>query len=93
MYHFRMVGIIKDSDAEELREVLFKNGRLSGDRTLVEELKERASVYESMGKAIAGYSPKGEDYIKDAKAVILLMREVCHHGQIWGMYPQLEKEN
>jgi hypothetical protein len=56
MYHFGMVGIIKDSDNEKLREVRFKNGRLSGERRLVQALKLRARLYESNGEAIAGYN-------------------------------------
>lgn len=87
MYHFGMVGIIKDSDNEKLREVRFKNGRLSGERRLVQGLKLRARLYESNGEAIAGYYPIEKDYIRDAKVVILLMHEVCYHGQIWGNYP------
>lgn len=64
MYHFRMRGIIKEGYSEKALEVLFKDGKLSGDKTLVQELKNHP------------------DYSDKAKDVILLMREICHHGQI-----------
>jgi hypothetical protein len=87
MYHFRMVGIIKDCKTEELREVLYKDGKLSGDRTLVQKLKAQAKLFQFNGGTIAGYSPIEVEYIKDARAVILIMRELCHRGQIWGNHP------
>jgi hypothetical protein len=68
MYHFRMSGIIKDSYDEKPLEVLFKDGKLSGDKTLVQELKVHP------------------DYGDEAEDVILLMHEICDHGQIWGNY-------
>lgn len=86
MYNFRMRGIVKEGESQEAREALFKNGRLSGDKILVHALKSRAMLYEIRGEAIDGYIP--EDYTTDAKAIILLMREVCHCGQIWGNYPK-----
>jgi hypothetical protein len=72
MYHFKMRGIIKKSDNQKAREVLFKEGRLSGDKSLVQAIKSHS-----------GYS-------KDAKVVILLMKGICNHGQIWGNYPDIE---
>ncbi|MEH7075799.1 hypothetical protein [Neobacillus drentensis] len=88
MYHFRMVGIIKDSDTDVLREILYKHGKLSGDRTLIKALKEQARIYIVSGNSVAGYSPSTEELTRDAMAVIMLMREVCHQGEIWGNYPE-----
>lgn len=58
MYNFRMRGIVKESESQEAREVLFKNGRLSGDKMQVHALKARAMLYESRGEAIDGTSQK-----------------------------------
>jgi competence protein ComGC len=87
MYNFRMLGIIKDSKNQETCEVLYKNGKLTGDKTLVQALKAQAELYKIRDESIAGISLREEAYIKDAKDVIYLMRELCHHAQIWGNHP------
>jgi hypothetical protein len=70
MYNFRMMGSMKDSDNQKAREVLYKDGKLSGDKTLVQAIKNHA-----------GYS-------KDAKGVMMVMKDICIHAEVWGTYPK-----
>lgn len=43
MYHFRMRGIIKNDKKQQAYEVLYKHGKLYGDKTLIQTLKSKTS--------------------------------------------------
>ncbi|MFB5196149.1 hypothetical protein ACE198_14670 [Neobacillus sp. KR4-4] len=72
IHHFRMRGIMKDRDNQKAREVLYKDGKLTGDKLLVEVIE-----------ASAGYS---KDARIEAKEVMKVMNDVCTNAVVWGEY-------
>ncbi|WP_413308809.1 hypothetical protein AA0X95_11030 [Bacillus sp. 1P10SD] len=76
MYHFRMRGTIKDNDydKDKVCEVLYNNGKLTGNKLLVQKVKSQSKIHNTG---------------MDATAVMLLMRNICTNVEIWGEYPNI----